>query len=80
MNVNLHMEDVLNMLDEGEFVGKGISPYAQRVLWYFGSLDDRGVFQPMISAASLSELADQIKQIKELEAAKKMRELREAGL
>lgn len=56
MDTNVRLEDTLNLLNDGEFIGKNNDE------WVLGYLDSRGVLQGLESADTLFELSVKVEQ------------------
>ena len=64
MKTNVRLEDIMELLEEDEFIGKCKGAYSDGVVWYFGKLDNRGVLQGELAGKTLYELIIQVEQRK----------------
>ena len=73
MDKNVRLEDTLNLLNDGEFIGK------HNDKWVLGYLDDRGVLQGITSGDTLFELSTVVER-RALEAFERaVEDIRKAG-
>ena len=64
MNVNVRLEEVMNLLDENEFVGKLGGTTVSETMWVFAKLTGDSFIDIKSASKSLSGLANQIEDLK----------------
>ena len=67
MDTNVRLEEILEKLRPGEFVGKNENGYTDGPVWVLGELDNRGVLQGKLAGKTLFELGGQIERLREEE-------------